>query len=147
MLPFVALVILAGCEASSGSAQFSDSEINVYNGQVEKINDGWKKFSVASSDCSTAAHAASCFETALDSSGLAQALERLRSTVVKYEFKVDPGDCRLSLERFNTELSSLQGTLDLLKGDDLRAVAMAPEVRRGWEGVVRAAYLAADKCS
>jgi hypothetical protein len=138
MLPFAVLVIVASCGGSSESAQFSASE----------IDDAWNEFRVASNGCSTAAHASSCFETALDSSGFAQALGRLRSTVVKFEFKPDPGDCRSSLDFLNNALSILEGDLDALSsGDDLRAVATAPDVRRGWEGLTRAAALAADACS
>ena len=55
MLPFVVLVILAGCEASADSAQFSTSEIDEYNERINETNDAWKKFRSASNGCSTAA--------------------------------------------------------------------------------------------
>jgi hypothetical protein len=148
MLSFVVLVIVAGCGGFSEPAQFSASERDEYDKRVTQANDAWEEFRVASNGCSTAAHAASCFETALDSSGLVQALGRLRSTVVKFEFKADLGDCRSSLDFLNNALSILEGDLDALSsGDDLRAVATAPDVRRGWEGVVRAGAVAADACS
>jgi hypothetical protein len=148
ILPFALLVVVASCGGSSESAQFSASERDEYNERANETNDAWKKFRVASNGCSTAAHASSCFETALESSGFAQALGRLRSTVVEFEFKPDPGDCRSSLDFLNNALSILEGDLDAVSsGDDLRAVATAPDVRRDWEGVAQAAALAAGACS
>lgn len=144
MLPFVVLVILAGC----GGSPFSASEQDEYDERVNEINDAWEEFRVAGNAC-TGADAAPCFEAALESSGLVEAVGNLRSTVVKFQANVDPGDCRSSLHGLELTLGTVVGaTLDAMKYGEADAVqTTASDLPERWEAVVEAGSRAADACT
>jgi hypothetical protein len=147
VLPFVALVILAGC---GGSSPFSASERDEINKRITETNDAWEEF-IAAGDACTGADAGDCFKAALDSSGFPTAVGNLRSTVVKFRDKVEGGDCQSALDDLEFGLRIVGANLDALKyGDADNADAMqttASSLREAWDSAAGSRDRAADACS
>ena len=145
-LPFVFLVILAGC---GGSSPFSASERDEYNERINAINDAWEEFRVAGNAC-TGADAADCLKAALDSSGFPEAVGNLRSTVVRFQDSVEPGDCQSSLDDVEASLHILNINIDILKYGETDPDAVeetADSFVEAWDAAVAAGDAAGDACS
>lgn len=139
LLSFVVLVFLAGC----GGSPFSASEQDEYNERVNEINDAWEEFRVAGNACT-----APCFQAALESSGFVEAVGNFRSTVVKFQDNVDPGECRSSLHDLELFLGTIGATLDSMKyGEDDAVQTAASSLRQRWDEAVAVGSFAADACT
>jgi hypothetical protein len=132
------LVFLVAC-STSDSSDVSSADTDAYNEGIDEINRAWEEFRVTANACNVAD--GPCFDEALDSSGVEQAVSDLQATVRSLARAVETGECRSSLTAFDAGLEDLLDSLEALKDDAQAADASgiessAPAVRSAWDAAV-----------
>ena len=152
VLPVLAVVMLAGCGASSAGQYPAGSDIARFNKRADATNHAWDQFRTDGNACAVNASAGPCLVRAMQDSALEPASDALRGHVEHVEGTVKDGPCRQALQALDARLGAFRVVLDRLRRDATGGqsldvlLADTHRVRPGWNAATAAENHSTSAC-